>query len=273
MSDKRNAPYLPRDPIADKDGYVRSTAWTAWFTFLSRLFKGDPRNATMTWVSGTPEGNIAASPGSLAAVTDAGAGALYVKATGTDNVGWVSAAGVTTVPGGADTQVQFNNATAFGGDSGLTYNKTTDILSVGSGIAFPAVQVPVTNANTFDDYEEGLWTPTDASGAALALTLSASNNVYVKLGRIVILSYLVTYPITADVSVALLGGLPFTVATSTNAVWANRVGYSTETTLQVLSVNQTTTQWQPLISTGGTITNATLSTDTLRGILIYYASA
>lgn len=33
-------------------------------------------------------------------------------------------------PGGSDTQVQFNDSSAFGGDAGLTYNKTTDTLSV-----------------------------------------------------------------------------------------------------------------------------------------------
>lgn len=91
---KRNWPYLPRDPIADKDGYVRSPAWLAWLTALARMFNGDPRNATMTWVSGTPEGNITASPGSMAAVTDAGGGALYIKGSGIGNTGWVGAAGV-----------------------------------------------------------------------------------------------------------------------------------------------------------------------------------
>lgn len=34
-----------------------------------------------------------------------------------------------TSPGGADTQVQFNDAGSFGGDAGLTYNKTTDTLT------------------------------------------------------------------------------------------------------------------------------------------------
>ena len=34
-------------------------------------------------------------------------------------------------PGGSDTQVQFNDAGAFGGDAGLTYNKTTDVLTAG----------------------------------------------------------------------------------------------------------------------------------------------
>jgi len=33
-------------------------------------------------------------------------------------------------PGGSDTYVQFNDGGVFGGDAGLTYNKTTDTLSV-----------------------------------------------------------------------------------------------------------------------------------------------
>jgi hypothetical protein len=32
-------------------------------------------------------------------------------------------------PGGSDTQVQFNDGDSFGGDAGLTYNKTTDLLT------------------------------------------------------------------------------------------------------------------------------------------------
>ena len=38
-------------------------------------------------------------------------------------------AGTGGTPGGTDTQVQFNDSSAFGGDAGLTYNKTTDTLS------------------------------------------------------------------------------------------------------------------------------------------------
>lgn len=42
---------------------------------------------------------------------------------------WRSGGGGT--PGGADTQVQFNDAGVFGGDAGLTYDKTNDTLTVG----------------------------------------------------------------------------------------------------------------------------------------------
>ncbi len=42
----------------------------------------------------------------------------------------LNAAGGGGTPGGSDTQVQFNDAGAFGGDAGFTYNKTTDALTV-----------------------------------------------------------------------------------------------------------------------------------------------
>ena len=42
---------------------------------------------------------------------------------------WVTAGGTAA---GSDTQVQFNDGgSAFGGDAGLTYSKTTDTLSIG----------------------------------------------------------------------------------------------------------------------------------------------
>lgn len=49
-----------------------------------------------------------------------------------DQKGRITAAanGSAATPGGSDTQVQFNDSSAFGGDAGLTYNKTTDSLNV-----------------------------------------------------------------------------------------------------------------------------------------------
>jgi hypothetical protein len=48
----------------------------------------------------------------------------YLKDDGT----WAS---VSAAPGGSDTQIQFNDGGAFGGDVDLTYNKSTNALSVG----------------------------------------------------------------------------------------------------------------------------------------------
>lgn len=50
------------------------------------------------------------------------------KSLGSDLPGSGSGSGT---PGGSNTQVQFNDSSAFGGDSGLTYNKTTDTLTAG----------------------------------------------------------------------------------------------------------------------------------------------
>src|SRR3990167_2675401 len=50
-----------------------------------------------------------------------------------------SASGVISVaqgglPGGSDTQVQFNDSGSFGGDAGFVYNKTTDTATIGQVI-------------------------------------------------------------------------------------------------------------------------------------------
>jgi len=52
----------------------------------------------------------------------------------TGNLDEVGAGGGAATPGGADTQVQFNDGGALGGDAGLVYDKTTDKLTVGGDI-------------------------------------------------------------------------------------------------------------------------------------------
>jgi len=58
-------------------------------------------------------------------------------------------------PGGSDTQVQFNDGGSFGGDAGLTYNKTTDVLTIntilfgkGAGTASILIGISATAGNT-----------------------------------------------------------------------------------------------------------------------------
>jgi hypothetical protein len=139
-----------------------------------------------------------------------GAGAITIAASG----------GGGGSPGGSTTQVQYNNAGAFGGISGVTTDGTritnSTTLSVGgatpstsgAGITFPATQSTSTDANTLDDYEEGTWTPVDASGAGISL--SGASGRYTKIGRQVFLNGAFGVSANSNGSTASIGGLPFT---------------------------------------------------------------
>lgn len=62
-------------------------------------------------------------------------GQLLAKNSNTDyDTEWVDGSGsvVPGDPGGSDTQIQFNDGGSFGGDSGITYNKTSNTLTVQS---------------------------------------------------------------------------------------------------------------------------------------------
>ena len=54
----------------------------------------------------------------------------YVLSWNGSDYAWVAQTGGGSTPGGSTTQVQFNNAGAFGGDSDFTYNSTTNTLTV-----------------------------------------------------------------------------------------------------------------------------------------------
>lgn len=54
----------------------------------------------------------------------------------------VPAGGGGGTPGGADTQIQYNDGGAFGGDADLTWNKTTNVMTVGSFATPGTIQGP-----------------------------------------------------------------------------------------------------------------------------------
>lgn len=83
-----------------------------------------------------------------------------------------------------------------------------------NGIAFPATQVPSSNANTLDDYEEGTWTPAAAfGGAATGITYGLQEGSYTKIGRLVYIRGRVTLTSKGSSTGAMtITGLPFTIA-------------------------------------------------------------
>jgi hypothetical protein len=63
--------------------------------------------------------------------TTDGTSSQVLSTNGSGTLSWATAGGGSAA--GSDTQIQFNDGgTAFGGDSGLTYTKTSDTLSIGT---------------------------------------------------------------------------------------------------------------------------------------------
>ena len=132
-----------------------------------------------------------------------------------------------TLPDATGTIITTAGGAAISGTTG-TFTGLVDISAAGAGqIQFPATQNASSNANTLDDYEEGDWTPTDASGAGLTLTVNGAQ--YVKIGRMVYGWLWITYPSTANGNYAEVGGLPFAVAGG-NTNGGAFVGYTTYAT-------------------------------------------
>lgn len=100
------------------------------------------------------------------------------------------------------------------GSRKMTYTQLFgDAFAAVGQLKFPASQNASSDANTLDDYEEGTWTPNDASGASLSFSAAAGR--YTKVGRMVFFQMLVQYPSTANGNNAAIGGLPFTIGGST----------------------------------------------------------
>ena len=138
-------------------------------------------------------------------------------------------------------------------------------------IKFPATQNASTNANTLDDYEEGNWTPTDASGAALSLTVVADGCLYVKIGRMIMIEMDVTFPATADATDALFGGLPYASTASTNRVGGGAMqGVNIASAMMTVVANSTTCF---ITSATTRQKNSDLSGRVIRGAFMYMTAA
>jgi len=97
---------------------------------------------------------------------------------------------------------------------GLSVTGLLDLSAASSGqIKFPATQNPSANANTFDDYEEGTWTPTMSFGGSSAgITYNSPGAQYTKLGHRVFFDIQMSLSNNGSGSgTALVLGLPYTV--------------------------------------------------------------
>ncbi len=153
---------------------------------------------------------------------------------------------------GSDTQVQFNDAAAFGADAGLTYNKTTDTLTIATGIV-------IGSSNPFSDSAGTLTLQNvDAVDATTESTIEAAIDTLANL-------------VSVQGKTLTLGGNFITSGASSitlTSTGATNVTLPTTGTLATLAGSETLTNktlTTPIISTisnTGTITFPT-ATDTL----------
>lgn len=144
------------------------------------------------------------------------------------------------------------------------------VLDVLTGqIKFPATQNASSNANTLDDYEEGTWTPTDASGAGLTITVTSAS--YVKVGQLVYVTFEIQYPVTASGAAAAIGGLPFTTSANRGGFIPGYTAGLGSTPLWLTAGSATTFAFYT--NAGATYSNANVSTITFVGSGVYRAAA
>lgn len=201
----------------------------------------------------------------------------YVVVTGTTTI-----TGLGTAPAGVERTVRFSGALT------LTHNSTSLILPGGVNITTAAGDIAVFRsegsgnwrgisyqpASPIPVYQEGTWTPLDASGAALSFTTVSGN--YIKIGRLVVAHFKLTYPSTVSGGTALIGALPFAIVNASTgygigAAWSsaaypngamNILGTPNGTSFSFIS---TALASQP--------TNANLSLVTVSGTLTYIATS
>jgi hypothetical protein len=174
-----------------------------------------------------------------------------------------------TVRGSADNSGVLTFYTSNAGTSAERMRLTSDgyLRLAGGGIQFNG---DTAAANALDDYEEGTWTPSDQSGAGL--TLTNAQGKYTKIGRQVTAWGWVEYPSTANGTNNQIGGLPFSIANSNPDRGGGMIGYKTDSTVVTLRGENNGTLFQFKDSTGGNITNATLSTDVFFFAITYTAA-
>lgn len=97
-----------------------------------------------------------------------------LTADGAGGAAWEAGGGGGGTPGGSDTQVQFNDGGAFGGDSGFTFDKTNNTLGLGGGTitaSDPIIDMAQTWNNAAVAFTAFKANVTDTASAAASLLM------------------------------------------------------------------------------------------------------
>jgi hypothetical protein len=208
-------------------------------------------NSGNTWVSN----NVSFNSGFKYARTSTAA--LYNQSGGEHF--WSYAAS-----GTAGNAITFTDYMTLSSAGNLTLSTGNVVIGTsGKGIDFSATAGTGTS-ELLADYEEGTWTPTDASGAGLSITNNSAR--YTKVGRQVSLVGSITYPVTANGSNAQIGGFPFTSGATPIPC---SIGYQT-VALALMSLMNGSGTAASFFTPGANVTNATMSGATVIFTATYF---
>jgi hypothetical protein len=169
---------------------------------------------------------------------------------------------------GVNAVVPFNTATVAEADNSIDLGRSAGRfkdLYLSGGVYLGGTGA----ANKLDDYEEGTWTITDGSGAGLSFTVQ--DNVYTKVGRLVVASAIITWPSTSDTSVARIV-LPFTSVPNNSHSGGVVTEQNWDTSITLTASCNYTTGVIFRQRGGGSLTNANLSGKKLRFSVTYHAA-
>ena len=105
---------------------------------------------------------------------------------------------------------------------------TTELQVISGSIKFPSTQIPNSDPNALDDYEEGTWTPIITfAGSDTTAVYSIQAGFYEKIGRIVnYRCFVVTTTKSTSTGQARIEGLPFTSASTANSYSTPNLRYT-----------------------------------------------
>lgn len=160
-------------------------------------------------------------------------------------------------------------------DTGNVINPVADVAihqvlvsgGVGAKPAYSATPIVTSiqfgSGTVLNDYEEGTWTPTDASGASLSI--SNNRSTYTKIGRQVTLQMNVNYPGNANGSASKIGGLPFSIPTA--VVLGDPL--TLNATVDYAYTSSSGTTFNILTAAGAPVLNSALNNSIVQGNIFY----
>lgn len=224
---------------------------TATFVIDSTNIGITPEGIDLT-ISSTGQGPAKAVSANIANVhIYQGTNGQFLQTDGAGNLSWVSGGGSGNgVVGGSNTQVQFNDAGIFGGDSDFTFNKSTGNLVV------PTLMATQANISNVVITGNGINTPGyygDITGGNLFSAYTMNASIQINTANLVANVITANYISTGS---NVIGNISITDTLSSNTVSANTVSANTvsSNTISASGNITTTTGIGYEAGAGGTVT-------------------